>query len=39
MSQCKMGMEHLDLTPIACTLLRDLGLSDTHIEVVENGFC
>jgi len=31
-----MGMEHLDLTPIACTLLRDLGLSDTHIEAVES---
>lgn len=29
-------MEHPDLTPIACTILRDLGLSDTHIEPVES---
>lgn len=29
-------MEHLDLTPIACTILRDLGLSDNHIEPVES---
>jgi aminoglycoside phosphotransferase len=29
-------MEHSDLTPIACTILRDLGLSDTHIEPVES---
>jgi hygromycin-B 7''-O-kinase len=29
-------MEHSDLTPIACTILRDLGLSDTQIEPVES---
>jgi Phosphotransferase enzyme family len=29
-------MEYPDLTPIVCTLLRDLGLSDTPIEPVES---
>jgi hypothetical protein len=29
-------MEHPDLTPIACTILRDLGLSDTRIEPAES---
>jgi hygromycin-B 7''-O-kinase len=29
-------MEPIDLTPIACALLRNLGLSDAHIEPVES---